>query len=515
MKMNNSLINITNSGDLSRALKSPGKSLPEIISKLEPRMHESSEKVKNSDKSLIFWYMDGRGNYKISPSQMQSTLTKWGIYNYYVNNMVDEIPILVKTESNKVVQVDIPFIENRLMDIIKSEGSQSVEDIFLRSTAASSGKKLFTMPTLNKKFIKDSKEYAHFFFRNAIFKVEADKIHKLDYSNSEDVVWGSQIIDHKFNPVSWDQVIENSDFYQFLLDITSHSKIESKERLNHLITLIGYILHRYKDPALPKALALMDEDISGSPNGGTGKSLLLKAISKLRKVTQEDGKNFKTGQQFSFQQVELDTEIILFDDVHKFFDLKKLFPIITEGIQVEKKYKDKFTIPYSDSPKVALTTNYAISGTGVSFRRRLYEFQLSKFYNDINTPIEKFGRRFFDGWDEDQWNMFYTTMLYACRLYLKNGVVESEPINLSDMKLVYSTCSEFADFAKEHIQLSKEYNKATLFSQFKNAFVDFENVKQRTFTSWVNRYAEVYGYTVSDRHSDNDYFFTILDSNNP
>ena len=103
----------------------------------------------------------------------------------------------------------------------------------------------------------------------------------------------------------------------------------------------------------------------------------------------------------------MDTKIVLFDDVHRKFDFEKLFPVITEGIQVERKYKNRITIPYSDSPKVLITTNYALNGTGSSFRRRLYEFQLSQFFNDENTPFRKFGRVFFEGWDVDQWNMFY------------------------------------------------------------------------------------------------------------
>jgi len=41
-----------------------------------------------------------------------------------------------------------------------------------------------------------------------------------------------------------------------------------------------------------------------------------------------------------------------------------LFSVVTEGLTLEKKNKDAIKIPFSKSPKIAITTNYAIKGSG-------------------------------------------------------------------------------------------------------------------------------------------------------
>jgi hypothetical protein len=58
-----------------------------------------------------------------------------------------------------------------------------------------------------------------------------------------------------------------------------------------------------------------------------------------------------------------------------------LFSAITEGITIEKKNKDAIRIPFSFSPKIVITTNYAIKGRGNSFLRRKVELELTSFYN--------------------------------------------------------------------------------------------------------------------------------------
>ena len=120
------------------------------------------------------------------------------------------------------------------------------------------------------------------------------------------------------------------------------------------------------DPKNAKAIVFCDEEISENPNGGTGKGIVLKALQYFKKVTVIDGKNFSFGKTFAFQQVDLDTKILAFDDVMMLFNFKRLFSVITEGIAVEKKNKDTLYIRYEDSPKVFITTNYMVSGEGNS-----------------------------------------------------------------------------------------------------------------------------------------------------
>ena len=90
-----------------------------------------------------------------------------------------------------------------------------------------------------------------------------------------------------------------------------------------------------------------------------------------------------------------DTQILCFDDVKKYFDFERLFSVVTEGLTLEKKNKDAIKIPFSKSPKIALTTNYAIRGKGSSFERRKWELELAQHYTKEFTPLVEFGKHFF------------------------------------------------------------------------------------------------------------------------
>ena len=130
---------------------------------------------------------------------------------------------------------------------------------------------------------------------------------------------------------------------------------------------IGFMLHAHKNLSYCPAIILNDEVISDNPEGGTGKGLFMNALSKMKKVVTIDGKSFTFERSFAYQLVSADTQILVFDDVKKNFDFERLFSVVTEGLTLEKKNKDAIKIPFSKSPKIAITTNYAIKVAVNSF----------------------------------------------------------------------------------------------------------------------------------------------------
>jgi len=171
-----------------------------------------------------------------------------------------------------------------------------------------------------------------------------------------------------------------------------------------MISIVGYLLHRHKFKTLAKAIILCDEDKSDNAEGGTGKSILVQALSYLVKVVTEDGKHFITSS-FAYSQLDHDTAIFHIDDAAQKFDFEKIFPAITGDLIVERKYQNKFVIPYEETPKILITTNYVIVGRGNSFDRRKIEVEFSPHYNRFWTPNMEFESDIFD-WDKTQWNCF-------------------------------------------------------------------------------------------------------------
>ena len=107
-----------------------------------------------------------------------------------------------------------------------------------------------------------------------------------------------------------------------------------------------------------------------------------------------DGKAFNFEKSFPYQTVSTDTQLLCFDDVKKHFDFERLFSVVTEGLTLEKKNKDAIKIPFSKSPKIAITTNYAIKGKGSSFERRKWELEFKQFYTKDFTPFSRIWKAF-------------------------------------------------------------------------------------------------------------------------
>ena len=169
---------------------------------------------------------------------------------------------------------------------------------------------------------------------------------------------------------------------------------EELNRFNSLKSAMGCLMHGYKDPANAKAIIFIDERIGDGANGRCGKSLVGKAISHIRNSVRPDGKNFKFDN-FMFQSIKPDTAIIDFNDIKKNFSFENLFSIITDGMAVEMKNKDEIIIPFEYSPKILITTNYAIKGIDVSTVDRQFVLEFSDHYNENNKPIHEFGKNFF------------------------------------------------------------------------------------------------------------------------
>ena len=209
---------------------------------------------------------------------------------------------------------------------------------------------------------------------------------------------------------------------------------------------IGYMLHGYKNLSYCPAVILNDEVISDNPEGGTGKGLFMNALSRMKKLVVIDGKAFAFERSFPYQLVSADTQILCFDDVKKNFDFERLFSVVTEGLTLEKKNKDAIKIPFEKSPKIGITTNYAIKGAGNSFARRKWELELHQYYSKAFTPIQEFGKHFFADWDEDDWCAFDNYMVSCLRSYLGTGLIESKFINLGIRQLSAETSHDFIEW---------------------------------------------------------------------
>jgi hypothetical protein len=247
------------------------------------------------------------------------------------------------------------------------------------------------------------------------------------------------VIDRNFTICS---VTERCDFKKFISNING----SDEQRVSAMESTLGFLMHGYKNLSFCPAVILNDEVISDNPEGGTGKGLIMNALSKMKKLVVIDGKSFAFERSFAYQLVSADTQILCFDDVKKHFDFERLFSVVTEGLTLEKKNKDAIKIPFSKSPKIAITTNYAIKGAGNSFARRKWELELHQYYTKSYTPLDEFGKLMFGDWNDADWCEFDNYMIGCLKNYLTTGLVKSTFVNLKIRQLSAESCHEFIEW---------------------------------------------------------------------
>jgi hypothetical protein len=322
---------------------------------------------------------------------------------------------------------------------------------------------LSMVKSIDVKFNRDSQDASYVYYQNAVVKTTKKAIEVLKYSDINDLIWKNQVIKRDI------QIKDESDgvFKTFIWRVSG----ENIERYYTLKSVIGYLMHSYQNEAKPKAIIFNDEMISEDiPNGGSGKGLIHKAIGHIKNIVIEDGKKFDSKNQFAYQKVNKDTQIFLMDDVPKHFNFESLFSIITEGMTVEKKGQDAYQIPFKESPKISITTNYTINGSGASHERRIFEVEIASYFNDNMTPEMEFGHLFFSEWDDKEWANFDNFMIRCVQFFLKNGLVQSDKVNLKLRKFKNSIGAEFIEFMEQKTFNGTPTNRKELRDDFNRQY---------------------------------------------
>lgn len=389
---------------------------------------------------FTLWRSKPSGGWEFNFIDIAGFLTTRG---YFVYRTSVNKHIYIRIIDNIVTEVGKKDLKDEILDYVKKEEPAYIYEFFLKKIGnAVNDEFLETLPAKKVEFKKDRKDAMQIYFQNCIVKITRDKIATYPYTELNGCIWESQIIQRNFNK----DAVSGSDFRTFCWNI-SNSELP---RYESICSVLGYLIHNYKDPSYSPAIILNDEVISDNPEGGTGKGILLKAIDKYLNIVSIEGKTFSFDKNFVYQRVNPDTKILSFQDVNKNFDFERLFSVLTDGIDVEKKGKDSMMIPFEDAPKVVITTNYAIRGSGNSHLRRRVELEISQHYNGDWTPFDEFKKMMFDHWNESEWNSFDAFIVECCQFYLMRGIVKQALINLPEKRLIAETSSEFIEFMNEY-----------------------------------------------------------------
>ena len=475
-------------------------------------------KVEEENAKQTFWDKNDRGVIKVVHVLFKKFLEDNGFYKYCPEGGKNYV--FVKVTNNLIDHTSEKEIKDFVLNHLIDHDDISVYNYFADNTRFFKEEFLSLLSTIDIYFIADSKDTSYLYYKNCAVKVTMNDITSIDYLDLGGYVWKDHVIDRNFNMCD---VTDRCDFKKFVWNINGGDE----NRVKSMESTIGFLLHGYKNLSYCPAVILNDEVISDNPEGGTGKGLLMNAISNMKKLVVIDGKSFTFERSFAYQLVSADTQILCFDDVKKHFDFERLFSVVTEGLTLEKKNKDAIKIPFSKSPKIAITTNYAIKGAGNSFARRKWELELHQYYSKSYTPLDEFGKLMFGDWDDDDWCEFDNYMVNCLKSYLKTGLVKSKFVNLKIRQLSAETCHEFIEWCglvdNQDRNISLESNiklyKNELYYNFIEEYPDYGpkakmTISRTKFYKWLVSYAMFKEGVQPEEGRDMNGRWIIIKSNN-
>lgn len=487
------------------------------------------------------------------------------------NNVVNEVDV---TEVADFVNT---FLENRLF-------SEKVRNHIYRSNQIKRGS-LENMTILDPDFHNYGIDFQYLHFVNDNWKITRDKIISSKTDDLPSNVWADKIIPHrvkitdplvevnystqaseyinnrdrlkpgsqeykmwhdKFNSIDvldrYELKINDTDFsfLDFILKTCDfhwrdkkEDKIRHTKEMNlHIINKLfafGYLIHQQKIKSKAYAIYGMDGRDSeiGQHNGGSGKSLFFGALKYVVDFRSQDGqdKSFLENKHV-FGDVTKKNDVIFIDDAYYGMPIRNLFNLITNDMNINPKHHKQITIPFEESPKIAITTNNTIANMEGSTLRRLLMVIFSDFWHPQDSsglyeaeqkPDVYYGQTFFsDDWSNDDWNKFYNLCANCVQIALKFDKVDPPMININQRNLRsqigqlfmnwaddYYSVDDIADSSKVNVWISKNdiWNDLVSSDVYKAAFkAEARRLTVRSFIAKLKMWCDYHGLILNPGH---------------
>ena len=455
-------------------------------------------RVEEENEAQVFWTKNEKGVIKVEHIEFKRFLEDNGFYKFCPEGGRNYV--FVKVTNNLIDHTSEKEIKDFILDYLLELDDTSIYNFFADSVRYFREEFLTLLATIDIYFVEDTKDTSYLYYLNCSIRISKTGVTIIDYLDLGGYVWKDHVIKRNFNVCD----VDDCHFATFITNVCN----KETARVKTMESTIGYMLHGYKNLSYCPAVILNDEVISDNPEGGTGKGLFMNALSHMKKLVVIDGKAFAFERAFPYQLVSADTQILCFDDVKKNFDFERLFSVVTEGLTLEKKNRDAIKIPFSKSPKIGITTNYAIKGAGNSFARRKWELELHQHYNKFHTPLMEFKKHFFADWDDTDWCKFDNYMVFCLQGYLNTGLVESKFINLDIRQLSAATSHDFIEWcglvrgheASRHLEEDCKMYKQDIYFDFITEYPDYGpkakmTISRTRFYQWLVQFC-VYKHKV-------------------
>ena len=366
--------------------------------------------------------------------------------------------VLVRVVDNIVYDSDMGKLQRHYHDEVDANYQDPDANRVLYNFTPSIVKYMEALPMFSEKLIRDDKDHSFIFFRNGVLKITKDSAVLVGYRDVDGCVFSRHIKDFDYE-VSAD----TGDFGQFLELI-----VHNDEHLQFILSALGYIMHYFKRRDLAKALMII-EDVPDQEEarGRSGKGILAQFVEYIRHTVQQDGRNYKADSQFKNQQIVPGVQVYYLNDPGQGVLMAQFYNMITDDMLIEMKGKKSYTIPFKNSPKILITTNYLPSLESDSDKDRFIVLPIKKHFGASVSVRDLFpGASFFDeDWSRENRNAAINIAVLCIQLYLQKGVMvyESEETKRNaELRVVKSQVPEAIIEVMDNVILASKKSPSEL-----------------------------------------------------
>ena len=287
---------------------------------------------------------------------------------------------------------------------------------------------------------------------------------------------------------------------------------EQKEHLINKIFAFGYLLHKQKIDDRAWCVLAMDNRISdvSDSNGGSGKSVMFNvAVRKIllnhKYKPGRDKKLFDNNH--VFDGITKDTDYVIFDDLDSHFPFSRIFSEVTGDLSVNPKHGKEYVLPFAQSPKFALTSNFGLFKADASTTRRILYTVFSDYYHYRSDDDEKehkpgddFGKQLFSQFDEAEYNDFFNFAAQSVMFYLGQSQKVNPPLDNVEKRNSLQTMGDgFKEWADTYFTEEKRNDLVPK----NDAIADFEAKSKlkgwtsQRFKKAIREWCKYYGYVMN------------------
>ncbi len=386
----------------------------------------------------------------------------FGFYTYNISSDEEEM-MFVQLKNGKIKKVSINFIKRTFFQFIRllkpveytgfnTEGrewtklitAKEIELLLLKKvTSLFEEKRLVLFPDKHIKLLQDTIDKHYTFFKNCYVISDKNGYKAHDYENLKDgYVWDDAVLNRNFKepqdkaPGVFEKFVHDISGNEWKLD-ENKSYLQESIRYKSLLISGGYMLHNFTDMQR-KAVILTQGRISedDTSEGREGKTLFVESLGRymLNKVPDESktyiyvpGKDLKNDDKHKWQDLELNTTCVLYDDPPSWINFENLYNLAERSFKVEKKRQDNIYI----KARIFITTNRPLDRDSGSSKARSCVIELDSIFHADYTPVDKYQHYFFRDWigdKQEEWNKFNKYVLGTMLPeYFKNNNKLLEP----------------------------------------------------------------------------------------